>query len=328
MGASAQVIKPFTYSQPELSQELIDYYNTSLTKTYMQILKILHQTPHIPQKVLAVSANTTPTSLSNLLTRFTNIEPPLLNIEKSGRTKYYSLTPIGKSYVTHELLENEVTPNEESQNEESKIHTFTRESDSDPLLSETISVFSQFKNLAGDTWYILMDDLITERRQNVSVSLNYLYQMFIKNILEIARQNDQNALRQIDFMLNEPILTQRLKEHIEKVLGNYFALKPLFLLARDNEKAAFRIIDDIFTQIAWDTYGTSASTPSVYYKDYMTESEYHKTFYIITLMLNDAKSTKDDKHTLISKWESEYQDTNVCLLYIAEKCFTVLRFRK
>ena len=88
-------------SNSQLNDKQIHEIQEFVVRKREQILWILWNENELPQGELAKKADSTTTSLSNILFKFEQFKYKLLNCESRGVRKYYSLSDIGMSYMQY-----------------------------------------------------------------------------------------------------------------------------------------------------------------------------------------------------------------------------------
>lgn len=296
-----------------ITQNVINELNATLTKSGKAILLALYQTPRIQQKVLAVNIKTSTTSLSNLLSKLEHIRPPLLNIEYSGRSKYYSLTKIAEQYVSKELLF------KESYN----ISTFFTVPANGSLLNNTLNTLYQFQSIAGSEWLVVLDDMLYNGVNTIENKneLSNLYTQFINNMNQLYMQQELLSIQKIYDTLNNSILVKRLENYLKSNLKDHHALIPLFDLEKQNSKKAIQLIDYTFAEIKPSIWPDDLS---LFSNDLPVSGEqYHAIFHKLSMMANEYSIQYESKAQAIKNWENIFYTSNASLIWIADKCNTI-----
>lgn len=290
-----------------LGQETFHQLNNSLTKTCKCILNVLYEHPGLQQKELCSAINTTKSSLSNLLARIESITPPLLSVEKNGRTKLYSLTPIANAYVRQILQPNDIP----------KIRSFSDSHYSGDLLGKVIQSLNEFKQEAGDDWDIFLDEFLTDASNNPNAPslLSYRFNTFINNVKQLKMYGKDAALNKLYEILNQNILKRRIEKYLEQALLDFFKLKPLLELEIRSQHTAFELVDDIFKNIARHN-SASEVIPNT---SFVTKEDYYNLYRIINQLITDAQAKSMSKTEAIEYWQNTFCSTNIILFYIAEK---------
>lgn len=296
-----------------LTPDIIKYLNDSLSKLSIAILKELYNSPQIQQKTLAANIHTSPSSLSNIITRLEAIQPQLIKTERVGRSKYYALTEIAELFVTQELLP-----------KTAKIRPFTPYPQED-LTNSTLRIIYQFQKTAGQDWEILFDDMLSGNTQTAIANqeLNDLYVDFINNVTQLKILHQTSSINEILTTLGNSILIRRLEHYLNDTLKNYYILEPLFKLAKQDYEMAAMSIDYIFAEIYPSYFPLSVSLNSP--KDTLfSEEQYLKIFHELVKMFNEFNVYHGDKAKILEHWKTKYCSTNLSLTYIAEKCSNIL----
>lgn len=294
-----------------LTPDLIHFLNTSLSKLGVSILKELYQAASpLQQKTLAANVHTSPTSLSNILSRLEAITPELLNSQRIGRSKYYSLTGFARAYVAQELL---TAPG--------KIHPFAAHSQNSALLSETLDILHMFQSKAGIEWYFALDDLLSGKSSEyeTDTELMELFSDFLDNMANMKLQNQSEYIHEIHKQLEQKILIGRLDSYLKAQLAPYYALKPLISLAKQDYETAALFIDYVFA-VKIDTGLFSVPELPGSFSVPVSELEYNKITKQLADMANDIIDRRGNKLQVLEIWKKRYHTDSHCLMYIAEKC--------
>lgn len=296
----------------ELTPDIIKHLNNSLSKFSIAILKELYTSPQIQQKTLAANIHTTPSSLSNILSKLETIQPQLIQTERVGRSKYYALTEIAELYVAQELLP-----------KAAKIRPFTPYPQED-LTNSTLRILYQFQKTAGADWEILFDDLLSGNTQTSTTNheLNDLYVDFLNNMTQLQILHQLSSIREVLTALGNSILIKRLEHYLNDTLKNFYILEPLFKLAKQDYELATLSVDYIFAEIYPSHFPLTVSLSSP--KDTLfSEEQYLKLFHEFVKMFNDFNQKQGDKRKALEHWKTKYCSTDLLLTYIAEKCSNI-----
>lgn len=298
-----------------ITQNTIDALNATLSKSGKSVLLSLYRTPRIQQKVLAVNINTSTTSLSNLLSKMEAICPPLLNIEHSGRSKYYSLTKIAEQYVASELIPKESF----------NINTFFSIPTSASLLNETLHILYQFQSLAGSEWLLILDDMLsggTNTNEDKN-ELSTLYTQFINNMNQMYIQKETLSIHKVYDELANNILTRRLENYFKNNLQESNALVPLFDLEKQNPQKAIQLINYAFAEIKPQIFGTDDLSLFSSNDLPISNEQYHAIFRRLSMMINEFSNQHESKLQMLKNWEKVFYTSTLSLDFIAEKCNTI-----
>lgn len=300
-------------SSSQLSLDTIKYLNASLSKLSVTILKELYVSPKIQQKTLAANIHTSPSSLSNILSKLEIIQPQLIESKRVGRSKYYSLTEIAELYVVQELLP-----------KTSKIHPFTPPQQAD-LTTDTLNILYLFQKTAGQDWEILFDDMLSKNTQSTinNSELQDLYMDFMNNITQLRTLQQTSSIHEIEAVLGNNILIKRLENHLNNTLTNFFIMEPLFKISKQNFEMAIQSIDYIFAEIFPDSFHKLTVSLAVPIDTLFSEQEYLRIFREFLKMSNEFNHYQGDKQKAIEDWKYKYCSTDLCLTYIAEKCYLI-----
>lgn len=301
-----------------LTSELVRYYNASLTKTDIDILRELYPSPQTQHKALAASLHTSPNSLSNRFSRLESIQPPLIITERIGRSKYYSLTEVARAFV-----EQQFPP------KSNLIHTFTTATQDDPLLNDTLKILERFQQVASTGWDVLMDDILSGKvllneseKDAESDEIRTLYEDFIINLKNLHILGKTSCIQDVYNTLNQNVLIHRLKEFLGKELDDYHALEPLFKLERQNFEKAFLLIDYAFTKInptIFRPFGSMQSIESLM----LSKEQINSVICTILDMVDEFRSYNGDTSLAVNHWKETYLSTGAALYRIADKCYTI-----
>lgn len=295
-----------------LTPGIIDELNNLLSKNGKSVLLTLYHTPRIQQKVLAVNINTSPTSLSNLLTRIGAITPPLLRIEQVGRCKYYSLTKIAEQYVASELIRKETY----------NIKTFFSVPANASLYDEARSILYQFQSLAGSEWLLILDDMLLggTNTDEAKSELFHLYTQFINKMKQMYVQKASLSIHKIYDELSNSILVSRLENYLKNSLKDSHALIPLFDLEKQNPQTAIDLINYAFAEMK----------PKIFEKEDLSlfpgndlpvsAEQYNAIFHRLLMMVNEFADCHGAKLKVRKSWEETFCTSNITLSFIAEKC--------
>lgn len=317
MDVRAQNTNSFFTSEIKLSQETVNLLNSSLSKTGLAILKSLHFQPHQQQKVLAANVQTSVTSLSNIINRLESIRPPVLVSERIGRAKYYSLTPLAEKYISQALFNN--TP--------SNIRPFYVHSSEQLLGDATIQILYRFQLLAGTEWQLLLDNFLVGISDNENDQLAEIFNEFMSNLKKIRIQQNEGVLYKIYDLLGQGLIVKRIESLLQNELKKPLALEPLFQLERQSIQNAIALIDNIFYEIEPKVFIFDKKQVHLFNTN-ISDEQYSKIFYTIFRMSQEVDHLNGDKQIAIDSWTKEYYSNNFSLVYIAEKCCNLYKFRR
>lgn len=302
-----------TFSYNTLAPDTAAIFNGALSKLGRNALKELYQSPQMQQKTLAANLHISPSSLSNLLNKLAAIEPPLLEITQAGRSKFFKLTDIAEKYVRQEILA-----------KPSVIHPFPPQQQED-LGESTLHILTQFQATAGKDWQIVLDDMMignSQAEENNITLLHELYENFLDNMKQLWMFKQLPAIQEIQDILGNSILVRRLEILLDGMLKSYHAMEPLFKLAKQNHELAMQFIDYVFTEIRPHCFPPSASPISAQNRPIDGE-QFITIFYELTTMANEFKNFQGDKQKALEHWKNKYCSSDISLLYVAEKCYTI-----
>lgn len=313
----SNVENKFHNEQPD--SETLSLLNKCLTKTCKHVLRIIYEQRKIQQKDLCHLMNTTTSNLSNLISRIEAITPALLIVEKSGRAKYYSLTPIAHTYVKQELLGNDF----------SKVRAFSSTIYSDDLLQKAQHSLHDFKQRAGNDWDIILDNLLSGKENSFS-PLSQSFSNLMDDMKKMKICNQENSINKLYELLNQNILKKRIEQYLKESLADYFQLKPLFDLEQRNQQAAFELIDAIFENININNININNINNNLSFQispnsSFVDPKTYYELYNGINKLIQKAVAKKYyTKTDVMEFWQKSLYTTNIILFYIAEKYISSL----
>lgn len=298
-----------------LSEGMITYLKDKITKKEESLLKMLYNYPNIQHKNLAGALEITSNGLSNLISNINNIYENFIIAEPKGRKKFYSLSQAAEIYTIRELL-----PKEAAQKDArlSFLHT-------DPITCDALDFLKKFQEFEGDGWDVVLDDLLfVETRDMSATNIRFSqetsqnYNNFKNALITLVIQQKEQSVQKVYAVLEQKILTTRLKSMVSSALSNYNKMKPLFLLEENDLKAAHSIIDKIFSEHSSDP--APIVTNAIHYIN-LQQTEYEDIDRVIDRMIKDFKNNNYDKIAFIEQWEKNlYTRNQYSISYIAEKC--------
>ncbi len=303
-------------SYNQLTPDIIDTLNDSLSNLCITILKELYHSSKLQQKHLAANVHTTPSSLSNTITRLESIQPQLLKSERIGRSKYYSLTEIAKLYVSQEILP-----------KPGSLHVLSGPSVVS-LMQDTLDILHQFQKVAASDWDYVLATLLFDKTEEYDKDgeLFTLFEDFIQNMLQLRIRDNRKSIYEIQQILNNKILTDRLDIYLDKKLERYLALEPLFKLGKRDYRKATQLIDYFFTQIDSELFRPSESK-SQFDNLPVSKEQADAILHEFVRMKGEFLEFKGDKLAAEQKWEAEFYSTSTLIPYISEKCFSIYFLR-
>lgn len=299
-------------SEPVLAPSDIHSLNTTLSKTSKKILIALYHSEELPHKSLAADLHTSPTSLSNIIARMRSVVPSLLESKKSGRTVFYSLSPIARLYVEQELAPNGAA---------ASFKVLSRGN----LKNMALERLYQFQDITGKEWDVKLDDMLSDsiQKENFGNRLyNNIYRDFTDYMTQLKLQNDYDSITLVYSALENPILIKRMKNFLSKRLEAYDDLLPIFELEKKDISRTCMLIDYIFTQItnnifkSFDIMRHSTDFP-------ITKEQYSLIGARINTMINELFQYEGNTQKAINDWTNRYFVINASVHYIIEKCNTV-----
>lgn len=295
---------PANTTGEQLTPAIISSLKKKLSKTSIEVLMLLNSCKYKQQKDLCVDMHTSSSNLSNIMSRLLAVTPALIHVEKSGRSKYYSLTEIARAYIKQELLPEE----------NAKIRAFTP-SYSEDLLNDILRLLNSFKRQAGPAWAVALDNLLCGNFSDTDPNLNQLYEDFIDALSRLRAQQRESSLEKVYDALHENILVNRIQKILETTLERFYLMEPLFTVEQQDTRAAFGIIDKIFSELypTFYSFDSSSNIPA------LSPKQYHSVFYAIATMKDDLPQNNYSKAETEEYWSSVYYTSNASLSYIAEK---------
>ena len=299
-----------------LSESMIAYLKSNITKKGEFLLKTLYNYPHLQHKNLAGALDMRPNGLSNLISKINNIYEDFIISDSKGRNKFYSLSQAAEAYTKSELLPEETARKDARL---SFLHT-------DPLTRNALDFLRKFQEFEGDNWDIVLDDLLFFETKNLPTTNTHFiqetsqnYRNFKNALITLVIQNENQSVQKVYGVLEQKILTTRLESLILSELSYYNKMKPLFRLEEKDVRAARFIIDKIFSE-----YSSAPATfepHSIQYYN-LPQTEYENIDWVINRMIKGFKNSNYDKIAFIEQWEKKLYTRNQysCISYIAEKC--------
>lgn len=192
-----------------LTNEMISEIDEFLTKKRRKVLEVLYPDKKIAHGELANVVDTSVTSLSNMLYKFTCYKYKLLKGSPEGKYCYYSLTELGREYIKNCFKEKRETNGKIIYCEASQMMLKVQES------------LIQLQNLYGDDeWQIVLEDALIARIECQEILQNEsenIIDDFLYNVESILLYDYENYILQIlDVLRVSSILQKRLSRFIEK----------------------------------------------------------------------------------------------------------------
>lgn len=298
----------FNFGEESLTQNELLSINAALPSSATVILQVLYNNPNQQHKALATDADISISNLSNCISKIDSIQPALLKIVKNGRSKYYSLTETGKQYVEQMIL----------QSQPAKIRSFFSLEGS--KYDEAIQLLRRFREAAGTNWDVTLIEIMSNPNSTENDAIHTLFTDFIDNLIWFKINHKDESLQKVYTVLEQNVLIKMLERHIEQCLKDYYALEPLFQLEKTCMEDAYFIIDDMF-----NTFNISANESESSVKMQLTDIQYNAIFYHLRIMMKDFRQYDYNKKAVIEHWKTIYHIINPILLYIAEKCHSILQ---
>lgn len=298
----------FSFDEVSLTQNELLSMNAALPSSAPAILQALYNNPNQQHKALAADAGISISNLSNCISKIDSLQPSLLKIVKNGRSKYYSLTGTGKQYVEQMLL----------QSQPAKIRSFFSLESS--KYDEAVQILRRFREAAGTNWDVTLIEIMSNPNSAGNDALQTLFTDFIDNLVWLKINHKDESLKNVYAVLEQNVLIKMLERHIEQCLQDYYILEPLFQLEKSSMEDAYFIIDDMF-----NAFNISANESESSVKTLLTDVQYNAVFHHLRIMMKDFCRYDYNKKAVIEHWKTIYHIINPILLYIAEKCHSILR---
>ncbi len=305
----------FTNNDSTLTNETVTILKASLSRHGNAILQALYESPGMQQKSLAATIHTSPASLSNIISKLETIQPQLLQSERTGRSKFYSLTDTAAAYVESELLHKEkpVSP---------KIHPFNASSYEDALIDETLHFLTRFQHAAGSEWYMVLDDLLCGFHENkISDEVYDRYMDFTDSLVQLRIKQKTAATRKIYDAVDNIILAKRLDRYLNSELKDLFILEPLFDLEKQDFEQACALIDNIFYKLRPNIF--CQAEPVALETLSITQDQYFAIYHQISEMINEFSKFNGNKTAAVTFWKDRFHSYNASLRYIASNCYVI-----
>lgn len=110
-----------------LDEQLFQEIDAFLTKKRRAVICTLAEKECLSQGELATAIGSTVTSLSNIIQRFDSFKHSLLEVERVGRYRRYSLSPLGRAYATMKDIASEAA-GQAVDDEEQRLFQIAQES--------------------------------------------------------------------------------------------------------------------------------------------------------------------------------------------------------
>lgn len=309
-------------SDGQLSKNIISYLNSNLTKKEKSLLVELYNYQTLQHKELAEILDIQTNNLSNLIKRINKIHIDLVKSNRAGRRKFYSLSQIAETYIEVELL-----PKETARKYTRTFFLHTDQSTHDVL--ESLRKFQEFE---GEDWDVVLNDLVFAEIRNISAAItdpkaenhqNYTnfkketyqnYTNFKNALITLMIQQGKQAVQKVYNILDEKILTKRLDSLLLKLLDDFYQIKPLYDLEKENSQTAAQfMVDRIFSQRYSAIFGSDPNP---------LPAQYYSVEHAIQIMIDEFKDNNYDKAVSIEQWKKKFYTGNhfECISYIAEKC--------
>ena len=119
---------------------------------------------------------------------------------------------------------------------------------------------------------------------------------------------------------------KRIETLLQKELKKPLALEPLFQLENQSIQNAIALIDDIFYEIEPKAFVFEKNQIQLFNTS-ISDEQYSRIFYAIFRMAQEVEHLDGDKKVALDNWTNEYYSNNFSLIYIAEKCCNLYKFK-
>lgn len=168
----------------------------TLTPKKQQIIHILYEKGELSQKSLSDATGSTVTAMSNLLTRMTGSDPPLIGYRREGKYRLYSLTNTGKAYMQ---------ASNDTRSDDGK--------DTSPS-ARVENALGLLKSRHEDSWETVLDDSLIYREKAMGDPLGSEDELLISSVIaeleQIVIEDDEDTLSALLDMFPSAILRNRL----------------------------------------------------------------------------------------------------------------------
>ena len=303
----------FTLDNESLSNDELLSIHAALSPSANSILRALYQNPNLQHKSLAADTHMSITNLSNCISKLDAIKPPLLKIKREGRSKFYSLSPIGIQYM--ERMFPPIQP--------AKIRSFPSFSLDTSKATAALQTLRHFQEAAGADWDSILYKILDDHGHTSNETLHHIFSELIDQIIWLKTQQNDESLRKIYVVLAQNILIKKLKQYTDQLLKCFYILNPVFQLEKQDYKNATFIIDDMFSEITFSDKDSLLVGTQL-----LTEAEYNAVYHQLSIMIKDFRQCNYNKKIAIEHWETVYHTQSPILSYIAEKCSNLYQHQK
>lgn len=205
-----------------LTEDQISEISEFAVRKREQIMRILWEDGELTQGDLAQRANSTPTSMSNILLKFDQFKYKLLCCESRGIRKFYSLSDTGAFYMRY--LNNKTMDKRDIVNANDLY-----------LFQEAKNSIKYFRDKADGDNEILMEDALLRlcygidnesSCEDIDVLLKYIYSIEKLLLLE----NEVYFERAMRLMESEI-----LRKRVDQFLEGFYLLRPILDLLEDQD---------------------------------------------------------------------------------------------
>lgn len=288
----------------------ISKVNSLLTNSHFSILTSLYYKPEQQQKILAANVHIPITSLSNMLTKISKLNPPLISCTKAGRNHYYSLTDAGRYYVEEKL-------DKKKSSNLIRLESILSPTDDAMPSNETnaLNHLNQFKELTGVTWRIDMLHML-QNGNTINDPAYHALDSFLKSVRELMQTENTDSLKRIYGYLNDKSLESAIDSYLAKTFGDYFVFRSLYHL---DPSECYKIVNDVFTEMV-----NGPIVKNNYIDSLITEQEYYILYYQISCkMKKDFLTYMKNESLTVDYWKNKYSPSSAHLLFYIASRFTL-----
>lgn len=216
---------------PALSQPITDI-NAFITKRKLDVLYELYKSGRLSQRELAYRIGAQPSALANLLLKFENFSPKLLQKDYEGKFCYYSLSERGQRFVE----DNPGLPTPQA-----KKNTSVPEKEDNELFLIAKESLASLEQGYGEDWPVLMNEVMMHyiRGSKISPKREILLPVnqYIRS-LEFLRLHQNDLLfNQTMALLTDPINSNNVSEFLD----TYFDPFSIVLKSLQNKELSLSI---------------------------------------------------------------------------------------
>lgn len=120
-------------------------------------------------------------------------------------------------------------------------------------MKSSVELLNEIMKEIGEDWKKSLDTYLKQELDEIEAGeafpYNNLFSEFIDVYKEDVIDNKASILKQIEKIINNDLLLNRLKVYVDKLLEAYHAINPLRVLEVQDHKKAMGLIDYVFEQI-------------------------------------------------------------------------------